>query len=297
MSSYNGELFIEKQVDSIFAQKSVEVELIVRDDGSKDGTISLLENYYKAGKNIRIIKGDNLGCEKSFFQLISEHSDADYFEFSDQDDFWEPEKMISAIDILSAKKNPSLVACNMLVSDEELTPIRVLRSDDEIVKLEYRMKKNWFCNVHGCTMVWNKELQVLLQSYIPSFNVPHDIWVNTVANAVGECILQNETYIRYRIHGNNVCGYAGNIFQRFKKAIKIYILNNPLESEKVAQAILKEYSNYVKVSEPGYVTLECISNYKTSLRNKIRLMNMSIIKECQLSDRLFRSLCILLNKY
>ena len=162
MSSYNGELFIEDQINSIFEQESVEVELVVRDDGSKDGTVSLLEDYYKSGKNIRIIKGENLGCEKSFFQLLTEHSDADYFAFSDQDDFWEPKKLISAIDILSKKMNPALVACNLLVSDDKLTPIRVLRSDDEIEILKQRMNKNWFCNVHGCTMVWNQPLSIII---------------------------------------------------------------------------------------------------------------------------------------
>ena len=45
MSTFNGEQFIEDQLDSLFNQKGVEIELLIRDDGSTDGTINILERY------------------------------------------------------------------------------------------------------------------------------------------------------------------------------------------------------------------------------------------------------------
>ena len=39
IATYNGEKFIEEQIESIFAQKNVEIKLLVRDDGSKDNTL------------------------------------------------------------------------------------------------------------------------------------------------------------------------------------------------------------------------------------------------------------------
>lgn len=45
MSTYNGEKYLKEQIDSILAQKNVEVTIRVRDDGSTDGTIRILEEY------------------------------------------------------------------------------------------------------------------------------------------------------------------------------------------------------------------------------------------------------------
>ena len=49
MSTYNGELFLPQQIDSIIKQKNVDVEIIVRDDGSTDKTIDILEDYQRQG--------------------------------------------------------------------------------------------------------------------------------------------------------------------------------------------------------------------------------------------------------
>ena len=60
MSSYNGEKFIKKQIDSILNQQNVEVSLLIRDDGSKDGTIEILRDYENRGL-IKVIYGKNIG--------------------------------------------------------------------------------------------------------------------------------------------------------------------------------------------------------------------------------------------
>ena len=45
LASYNGEKYIGEQIDSILQQKDVDIKLVVRDDGSTDGTIEILEEY------------------------------------------------------------------------------------------------------------------------------------------------------------------------------------------------------------------------------------------------------------
>ena len=70
MSTYNGERFLKQQLDSILSQRGVNVYLLVRDDGSKDGTLSILNDYSKKYTNIEIIEGNNIGACKSFFELI-----------------------------------------------------------------------------------------------------------------------------------------------------------------------------------------------------------------------------------
>lgn len=50
MSTYNGEKYLKTQIDSILSQKGCQIRLIVRDDGSKDRTLDVLEEYALEGK-------------------------------------------------------------------------------------------------------------------------------------------------------------------------------------------------------------------------------------------------------
>ena len=95
ISTYNGEKFLDEQIASILAQKGVEVDILVRDDGSSDMTCSLLERWQKEGK-LKWYKGENLGFARSFMNLLKTASVYDYYAFCDQDDVWLPEKLKKA---------------------------------------------------------------------------------------------------------------------------------------------------------------------------------------------------------
>ena len=85
LSSYNGEKYIEQQIDSLLSQKYKNIDIIVRDDGSKDGTIEILKKY----KNkIKLIIGENIGVISSFNELIMYVSDYDFYVFCYQDVIW-----------------------------------------------------------------------------------------------------------------------------------------------------------------------------------------------------------------
>ena len=47
MSTYNGEKYLKEQLDSIFKQTYPNIEVLVRDDGSKDSTLKILKEYQK----------------------------------------------------------------------------------------------------------------------------------------------------------------------------------------------------------------------------------------------------------
>ncbi len=95
ISAYNGKKYIEAQIDSILAQKDVQVHIYVRDDGSTDDTVSFLESRY-AETPLEVIRGENLGHGGSFYELVRLADTGDYWAFSDQDDVWLPEKLSAA---------------------------------------------------------------------------------------------------------------------------------------------------------------------------------------------------------
>lgn len=88
MSTYNGEKYLKEQIDSILNQVKVEVFLMIRDDGSSDNTIAILKEYERQNRNIKIIKGKNIGVGNSFMQLLYNSAEAEYYAFADQDDVW-----------------------------------------------------------------------------------------------------------------------------------------------------------------------------------------------------------------
>ena len=298
MSTYNGRRYIEQQIQSILQQRDVEVYLVIRDDGSKDGTFEFLYQYIVNHelKNVELVKGDNVGCEESFFSLLTYKYDADYYAFSDQDDYWMPDKLIKSVTALRDLNVPAMASTNLLICSEDLNPIKVMRSDQDIVRLQSRMDDIMFCNVHGCSMLWNRKLQDLLYDYKPCFKVTHDVWVCVVANVVGKTVLLNAPLIKYRQHGDNVCGYSENMIDRLKKGVKIYIINGEQDSSKIAQEVLRRYKKYLN-DEKDYQILYDIADYKKSLGNKIKLMKSKLFKDNNVKDKIFRWMCILLGRY
>lgn len=93
MTTYNGEKFIKKQLDSIINQTYKNLEIIICDDGSTDKTIDIIKEYQKKDKRIKLyINEKNLGFSKNFEKAIS-LCKGDYIALSDQDDIWELDKI------------------------------------------------------------------------------------------------------------------------------------------------------------------------------------------------------------
>lgn len=54
MSTYNGEKYLREQLDSILAQTYSNIEILIRDDGSRDRTLEILQEYAKKQKKLLI---------------------------------------------------------------------------------------------------------------------------------------------------------------------------------------------------------------------------------------------------
>ena len=89
MSTFNGEKYLKEQIDSLLNQEYEAFDIYIRDDGSTDQTVSILENYEHIYPNIYLLKDTqgNIGVFKSFMYLLSQVH-ADYYMFCDQDDVW-----------------------------------------------------------------------------------------------------------------------------------------------------------------------------------------------------------------
>ena len=123
MSTYNGKKFIREQIESILNQKGdYLIDLWVRDDGSTDGTQEILEEY-ASQKKLKMYKGYNLGPALSFLDLLKQCWDYDYYAFSDQDDYWNSDKIKIGVNSLKEMSGLQLYFANAELVDSNLRPI------------------------------------------------------------------------------------------------------------------------------------------------------------------------------
>lgn len=202
MSTYNGERFLAEQIESLLAQTWENLEILIRDDGSKDKTPDILKGYSKEYKNIKIYLEENKGVNRSFFELLQK-SDADLVAFCDQDDVWLEEKIEKAIEKLEGEKGPVLYCSNKILVDSAGTPMR---------KQDMRKRHPGFgnavveCICTGCTAVMNREMAQIIKARLPEHAILHDWWCYLAASYIGKVIFDEKAYIKYRQHEDNVVG-------------------------------------------------------------------------------------------
>ena len=157
MSTYNGEKYVSEQIESILGQKNVEVTLVIRDDGSKDGTPTIIKEYVERDNRIVPIYGDNIGFRKSFFGTLiqSFQEKYDYYAFSDQDDVWLPDKLSVAISALEGIEGTNkLYASSLNVVDQNLNLMYINRFDKLKISYGSALSRQ---RLGGCTMVFDRE--------------------------------------------------------------------------------------------------------------------------------------------
>lgn len=113
LATYNGSRFLKDQLDSLVAQTYDPITIYIRDDGSTDNTVELIEEYIRTNntqKQIVLLKngGKNLRCPGSFYQILRECQPADYYAFCDQDDVWYPDKIKWAVEKLTEESVHSI---------------------------------------------------------------------------------------------------------------------------------------------------------------------------------------------
>ena len=109
--SYNHESFVGKSIDSVLVQICDNIELIVIDDGSSDGSVALLSNL--AQKNgFSFYSQENKGICKTLNQAIKEYSKGQYIVLLSSDDYYHPEKIAEQVRMLEA--NPDAELCYTL---------------------------------------------------------------------------------------------------------------------------------------------------------------------------------------
>lgn len=243
LSTYNGEKYIKEQLDSIISQTKTEWQLKIRDDGSSDNTLHIIEEYIKLYSNkIFLLKDNNerLGSTMSFSELLK-NSTNKYIMLCDQDDVWLNNKIEITFNQMLEMENqygdiPLMVFTDLREVDHELNLISksFIKSQKLDPTIIGSITKLAAMNVvAGCTIMINKKaLQYVLPIY--SKHITHDQWMAINIAKFGKIKYLDLTTILYRQHSNNVLG-ANKIgfyyfFNKLKKPTKQLIIYRDLLS-------------------------------------------------------------------
>ncbi|MEC5385584.1 glycosyltransferase family 2 protein [Uliginosibacterium sp. H3] len=214
LATYNGAAYLPAQLDSLLAQTHKDWRVIARDDGSSDGSLTLLETYARNYPGqFEILRDEGrAGAKISFSRLIA-HSSAPYVAFCDQDDVWKPEKLELLLEALCTEERhaepgtPMLAHCDLQVVDESLELMNpsfwVYQGIDPFRDdLSQLLVQNV---VTGCAMLCNRAL-VDAATPIPESAFMHDYWLALIASALGRIVPVRHALIQYRQHGRNTLG-------------------------------------------------------------------------------------------
>jgi glycosyltransferase involved in cell wall biosynthesis len=228
MATFQGERYLQAQLDSIAQQTHTNWTLTISDDGSKDQTIEICKNFAQIHSGrVHILKGPERGATANFFNLIAETpltQEGGFFAFSDQDDVWHPRKLSQALlaieSLHTAPCQPLLYCGRTRVVDEHLKPLGMSPQPAKPLGFGNALVQNV---VNGNTMVFNAPLLRLLRQVKPEHAVLHDWTAYLAATGCGGKIwFDPEPCLDYRQHALNVVGSQGRLRDKLKRMAMVF---------------------------------------------------------------------------
>lgn len=201
MVTYNGEMFLREQLDTILAQLGSLDELVISDDGSRDNTLSIIKEYQERYACIRLLQGPGQGIKKNV-EWALKHCRGQYIFLADQDDVWMPDKVEQVLERFAAA-GATLVIHDAIVFRED-TAEPVMESFFAFRQAKAGVVKNIVKNSYiGCCMAFRRELLERILP-IPKQIEMHDQWIGILNDIYGgKSYFYENPLIYYRRHGEN----------------------------------------------------------------------------------------------
>jgi glycosyltransferase involved in cell wall biosynthesis len=253
MATYNGEKFLEEQLDSILNQSFQDFELIICDDASSDSTVDIIHSYIKKFPNISLFQNIKpLGVIQNFKKAIR-LAQTPYIALSDQDDIWHHEKLeilLQEMKILeeSHKHIPLLVHSDLALIDEN----NQLFAKSFFDFKDYKFKENkdlsqmlGRCGVMGNTILMNRVLKEKALIFW-DYGEIHDYTLALINELYGKRKTIYKPLVNYRIHDNNTSNSIENMQRNYTLSLSyFYKLSSSLpyrdkQRENLLEALLLE---------------------------------------------------------
>jgi len=200
---YNAQSTIQDTLNSILNQTYQNFELICINDGSKDNTLDILNNYYKNSQiTMKIISRENKGFLKSLDEGIR-ISSGEFIARIDSDDIWKPDHLEKIIDEFNTNNKLVLCGSNAEYIDINNNIIGVSNQPTNIIK--YLMKDSPY--IHS-SVVFKSSIYIKTSGYLIGDDegskhiADYNLWLEL--SKFGECINLRDQTLKYRILDNSM---------------------------------------------------------------------------------------------
>ena len=297
MSTYNGEKYLREQIDSILNQEGIDIQLVVRDDGSTDETYKILEEYACENRITLLPQSKNIGWKKSFIVCLNEAPTGDYYAFSDQDDVWKPDKLIIGVNELKKQneKFPNLYVSNSWITDENLNKIRKFRETD----IDISTLSPYEIWLHpgiqgGCGQIFNRKAREMVLE-IKDYPFGHDSLMERICGLFGTIIYDQEPHFFYRQHASNAIGIEQTLLKRIHNMMKILFAPYDKSTSLAPACFLKTYGDNIPKELQEFLIL-CRDVHR-SFNARIRLIRWKGLKKQTINETIILKCKILIGKY
>ena len=229
MASYNGEKYIEEQIESICQQLSQEDELVISDDGSTDNTRNIVTRMQKKYSIVKLIPGPQMGIAANFSNAIANCTGNIIF-LSDQDDIWVENKVKRVKAVFHNQKNIVLVLHRAVIYNGP-TKSGILFSNYRAGILNNILKSSYW----GCCMAFRREF---INKYLPLDPncIAHDQLIGLLAEKNKGTHFIDDILILHRVHGDNK---TKKLNMLKKIAFRIKIAGDYVNAKKKSEIINK----------------------------------------------------------
>jgi glycosyltransferase involved in cell wall biosynthesis len=292
LPTYNGEEYLEEQLESILNQTKVPDEIVIRDDCSGDGTCSILREYEDKYPEIIDFQRnkENLGVKDNFEKCISQCS-GDLIAPSDQDDIWKEDKIQKLVRLFQDNRELDFAFHNTRIVSKELEEkdtywdrypedIRGIESNEDL--LEHLL---WFNFIQGCSMIFTDKFKDKVFPIDSELTYDHHIAMNSALKAnfrqFDECLLcyrqheeqdqgppQGSGGIRYNV-SRLISGIMRDENTFEKEVKKIQAARHLCTSVEVSRISEESLS---KILEENKERLEYLENRKKIYSNEISFL-------------------------
>ena len=275
LASYNGEKYIEEQIDTILKQQGVVLDIILSDDKSTDKTLEIVKEKYPQIKVSQNSPGTG-SAAKNFLKMVSGldfNENFEYVSFADQDDIWMREKIIKAIE-LAQKNNAELYCSNLTKWDTSNNSFTELKKDFPQKKFDFLFEGG----SAGCTYVFTRNFAEDLKNFLKTLDstnwkgFSHDWLVYFFARSKNyKVVIDNNSYIHYRLHQENVHGHLNKLSWRTIREKSSEVFNGYYQNH------IKNYIQYLDKNSEAYLICQLflkgyISRNKVILKYNTQLM-------------------------
>lgn len=217
---YNYEAFVGEAIEGVLRQKTPDVEIIVVDDGSSDGSWDVIQRY---SRDVTCIRTENLGALSAYMTGFARSRGA-FIYFLDADDVLCP----GAIEIMRPHLRPEVSKIQFMLQpiDRSGNPIgepfpKLDPSADSATLIELIARRGSYATPPTSGNICRRDVyeDVGDLSYERSIDgVPY-----LLAPFLGDVVTLDQPLGRYRVHGSNASSFSAMTSERIEYCIERFI--------------------------------------------------------------------------